>query len=208
MQTKLLRYYYNAKQTVYSNGYFFEIYWQEKQNIESINTKNFFTEYSWVVLSSGMKETVIRKKFKEISLIFNNWVSPKFIVANQNSIGKKALKAFNNPLKINALFFMAKYLCSGSIKNEIKCIHAEGVKYLEKFPYLGPATSLHFAKNLGFNVSKPDRHLIRISEKFGFDCPTSFCKKISKYTGEKESVVDIVLWRYATLDKNYLSNIN
>jgi hypothetical protein len=208
MQTKLLRYYYNAKQAVYSGGYFFEIYWQEKQDIELIDTKSFFSEYSWVVLSSGMRETVIRKKFNELTFIFNNWVSPQFISDNKYSIRKKALKAFNHPSKINALFFMAKYLCSVSIANEIGCILSEGVKYLEKFPYLGPATSLHFAKNLGLNVSKPDRHLVRISEKFGFDCPATFCKKISKYTGEKESVVDIVLWRYATLDKNYLSKIN
>lgn len=208
MHKKLLRYYYNAKQAVYSSGYFFEIYWQEKQNIDSIDTRSFFTEYSWVVLSSGMREKVIRNKFVQISSIFNEWIAPNLIVANQHSIRRKALKVFNNPSKIDALFFMANYLCSTSIEHEITCVVANGVKYLEKFPYIGPATSFHFAKNLGFDVSKPDRHLIRISEKFGFDCPKTFCKKISKYTGEKESVIDIVLWRYATLDKNYLSNIN
>lgn len=206
-QIQLLRYYYNAKQVVYNSGYFFEIYWQERQNIDTIDQNRFFSEYSWVVLSSGMKESVIRKKFDELTSIFCNWYSPAYVIENQLSIRKKALKAFNNPLKINALFFMANYLCSASIKDEVNSILKSGVQYLEKFPYLGPATSLHFAKNLGFNVSKPDRHLVRISEKFGFNCPLTFCKKISKYTGEKESVVDIVLWRYATLDKRYLDSI-
>lgn len=53
-------------------------------------------------------------------------------------------------------------------------------------------------------AAEPDRHLVRISEKFGYGCPETFCNDISRYTGEKTSVVDIVLWRYATLEKKYL----
>jgi hypothetical protein len=206
-QLHILRYYYKAKQSVYSNGYFYEIYWQERQNIDSINLQSFFSEYSWVVLSSGMRESVIKKKFSELSNVFNNWNDPIAISKKNVAIRNKALKIFNNAPKIDAILFMAKYLCSTTVKNEIELISTLGCAYLEKFPFLGPATSLHFAKNLGFVVSKPDRHIVRISEKFGYNCPAKFCTEISQHTGEKVSVVDIILWRYATLDKNYLDKI-
>ena len=33
---------------------------------------------------------------------------------------------------------------------------------------------------------------------------SSMCRDIAQLIGDKISVVDVVLWRYATLDKNYL----
>ncbi len=75
------------------------------------------------------------------------------------------------------------------------------------FPYLGNATVFHLAKNLGINVAKPDRHLLRISNCLGYKCPNNLCEEISLTIDEKVSLVDLVLWRYATLDKNYLSKI-
>ena len=77
---------------------------------------------------------------------------------------------------------MAKHLNQISFLDEITNIKNIGLNYLERFPFLGPATSrLHFAKNLGFPISKPDRHLIRISNRFGFSSPILFCKAIGLY---------------------------
>ncbi|HEV8286869.1 MAG TPA: hypothetical protein VGQ09_21315 [Chitinophagaceae bacterium] len=204
----LLRYYYNAKQTVYNNGYFHEIYWHEKIDIKNISNQVFLSEYAWVVLSSGMKESIIKNKFSLLSQVFYNWSDTLLIHKKQRELKIKALKVFNHSAKISALFFMAEYLNYNCVSVEIKKIKELGFEYLERFPFLGPATSLHFAKNLGFIISKPDRHLLRISKKFGYNCPFSFCKEIAKETGEKESVIDIVLWRYATLNKNYLLDSN
>ena len=62
-------------------------------------------------------------------------------------------------------------------------------------PFMGPATSYHLAKNLGFQVAKPDRHLNRISESNGFKNAHELCEAIASQTREPISVVDGVLWR-------------
>jgi len=204
MKDNIIRYYYRAKECVYENGYYAEIYWQEKQNPDNISLQKYYSEYAWVVLSSGMKESVIKNKFYAISNIFKNWNDPSSIISNRSNIEEHALQLFNNHLKIKALLFMGEYLSKNCIQYELTNIRLKGFKYLEQFPFLGPATSLHFAKNLGFVISKPDRHLNRISNKFGFENSLTFCKEISEFTGEKESVIDIVLWRYATLNRDYL----
>jgi hypothetical protein len=201
---KIVYYYLQAKEIVISKGFSNEVSWQENRNVNSITLKAFFSEYAWVVLSSGMKEMIVRRKFDELSILFNEWENPLLIVRNKSFIKKKALQIFNHTLKIDAILNMAQFLIKNDLKTEIEKIKINGVEYLQKFSFLGPATSFHFAKNLGFDVVKPDRHLVRISNLFGYDCPETFCKIISSYIGEKESVVDIVLWRYATLNRNYL----
>lgn len=202
---KTLRYYFNAKQVVINSGYEYEILWQDIVNIGKISAKSFYSEYSWVVLSSGMKERVIREKFTTLTNIFENWEQPFLISANPNKYIRMGLKVFNHEKKMQAIAWMGNYLTIVSVEDEITSIRNNGIKYLLNYPYLGPATSLHFAKNIGFHVSKPDRHLIRISGFLGYTSPEYLCKKISSVIGEKESIVDLVLWRYATLNKDYLS---
>jgi hypothetical protein len=78
-----------------------------------------------------------------------------------------------------------------------------GVNYLQQFPYLGPITSLHLAKNIGLPVAKPDRHLRRIADKLGYSCVQKLCEDIARATDEPVPVVDLVLWRYSTLRQQY-----
>jgi hypothetical protein len=200
-----LIYYFHAKRVVYENGYFSEVYFQEKISLQMLNKSDFYREYAWVVLSSGMSEKVIKRIFENLSLVFNNWKNPVLIIKNRRKIYNRAVQIFNNHTKINALFEMAAYLCKKTCSDVVNLIQTRGAEYLMNFKFLGPATSLHLAKNLGINVAKPDRHLMRIANLFGYTCANSLCEKIASFTGEKKSVVDIVLWRYATLNKNYLS---
>ena len=77
------------------------------------------------------------------------------------------------------------------------------MSFLKTFDFIGDTTCYHLAKNIGLNFAKPDRHLLRISKIIGFDSPHALCKLISDYVADKIQVVDLVLWRYATLDSNY-----
>jgi hypothetical protein len=67
---------------------------------------------------------------------------------------------------------------------------------LRQFPFIGPITVWHLAKNLGFDTIKPDRHLVRIARHFGFDHPDAFCASIARVTGDPVKVVDLVVWRF------------
>jgi hypothetical protein len=76
---------------------------------------------------------------------------------------------------------------------------------LETLPYVGPVTAFHLAKNLGLNVAKPDRHLSRLATATGFSDAHALCAELGAVLGEPVPVIDIVLWRFATLSRDYLS---
>ena len=67
---------------------------------------------------------------------------------------------------------------------------------LQTLPYIGRITVSHLAKNLGWDLAKPDRHLARFSERLGFSSVRDFCNTIAAATGEAVNVIDLVLWRY------------
>ena len=71
---------------------------------------------------------------------------------------------------------------------------------------VGASTAFHLAKNLGVPVVKPDRHLLRVSNAAGFESPHDLCAVIADIVGDSVSVVDLVIWRYATLKPSYSSD--
>ncbi|TPG49278.1 hypothetical protein EAH89_21445 [Roseomonas nepalensis] len=68
---------------------------------------------------------------------------------------------------------------------------------LRLLPHIGEVTVWHLAKNLGFDVAKPDRHLVRMAHAHGFSDPHTFCAALAQATGERVRVIDLMLWRYA-----------
>jgi hypothetical protein len=201
---QLIRSYLVAKETVINKGFGEEIDWQDKVALHSISDEVFLSECAWVILSSGMRETVIRKKFGPISNAFFEWKSVERIVASSDLCRAAALVHFNHRSKIDAIITMAENLHHYGLGQMINGIKDHGADYLCQFPFFGPATSVHLAKNIGLPVAKPDRHLKRLAHKAGYASPQCLCRDISDLVGDKLSVVDLVLWRYATLHKNYL----
>ena len=82
-------------------------------------------------------------------------------------------------------------------------IRSAPMETLIRFPYIGPVTVCHLAKNLGFATAKPDRHLVRIARLLGQTSPAELCEKLSRATGDPIQVVDTVLWRYAEQHPGY-----
>jgi hypothetical protein len=190
---------------VYQHGFFSEIYWQEKTNMASVDDSTFLSEHAWVVLSSGMNVKVVEKLFTSLAPVFGNWEDAGYILNNRVLIKTDALQRFAHSSKLDAMIYMAVHIATHGLTETMKSIQRCGPEFLEQFPFLGPATSRHLAKNLGFNISKPDRHLARISKKFGYTNTDFLCQEISEITGDKMNVIDVVLWRYATINHNYLN---
>ena len=200
---KIVDRYLCAKQLVIKKGFAKEIDWQDEIQLSKIDEAYFLREAAWVVLSSGMREYVIRKKFPEISGAFYWWQSSKQIVENHEKCKKHALKVFCNHKKINAIIEIAEIILKNgfnSIKSHIK---ESGVEFIQTMPFMGPATSYHLAKNIGLDVVKPDRHLLRVADSTGFNNPHDLCEAISKAVGDRISVIDLVIWRFATLNPKY-----
>lgn len=196
--------YFCAKETVIREGYGQEIDWQREVSLSTLNESRFLKESAWVILSSGMNEVVIRKIFPKISDVFFCWESSETIYRNQSRCLESALTIFNNPPKIKAIIEIAKEISDVGFDNSLKSIETKGVSYLKKFPYIGPTTSYHLAKNIGFYVAKPDRHLVRVAKAAGYGNPHRLCLDLAEIVGDDIRVVDLVIWRYATLHKNYL----
>jgi hypothetical protein len=108
-----------------------------------------------------------------------------------------ALTAFNNQKKIDAILMLARRIVNTGFDQLKASIHEDPIQLLRTFPYIGPVTAWHLAKNLGFDVAKPDRHLRRISEGLGYIDVHHLCDYLAQITGDEKRVIDIVLWRYA-----------
>lgn len=196
--------YMTAKKRILEAGYAFEIDWQDGLVFDRITESDFLREAAWVVLSSGMSEFIIRRKFPQISAAFLDWKSAGQIAESGSECSEAALRHFKHSKKIESILNIAVHVHEKGFEVVCECIKQDGISYLSQFPYMGPATSLHLAKNIGLQVAKPDRHLNRISERVGYCTPEEMCIDIARIVGDKIPVVDLVLWRYATLEKNYL----
>ncbi|HRZ42063.1 MAG TPA: hypothetical protein P5228_05100 [Bacteroidales bacterium] len=199
----LARVYFIAKNYVIQKGFSDEIDWQEQVSFSDLTAKTFLKEYSWVVLASGMSDKVVSKVFPKINAILCNWNDLEYIARNYKSLEEHLLRIFNNKLKISAILDTSIKVYSVGFEKIKSQIQNKGLMFLKTFKFIGDTTCYHLAKNIGLDFAKPDRHLLRISNKIGFDSPHTLCKLISDYISEKIQVVDLVLWRYATLDNNY-----
>jgi hypothetical protein len=200
----LLDAYIVAKDTVVAAGYGQEIDAQRNASLRRVMEKDFLQEAAWVILSAGMKETVVRSKFIGLSRAFLGWQSATAIARRRQICRVAALSCFSHEGKIDAILDVADHVAENGFPYVKQSIEERGTEYLQTFAFIGPVTCWHLAKNLGLDVVKPDRHLSRISSAAGFASPQSLCRAISDLSGERVSVIDIVLWRYATLNRQYL----
>jgi hypothetical protein len=197
--------YVKAKLEVLASGYGPEIIWQKNLRVTELTEAGFLRECAWVILSSGMRESVVRKKFPDIARAFLNWASSEEIVKHRNHCIHSALTYFRHERKIEAIAQSAQIVHEKGIENLREEIACDPMTTLQQFPYIGPITRFHFAKNIGLSFTKPDRHLCRLAQLSGYDQPSDLCGVISAYIGDPITVVDLVLWRFATLRQDYLS---
>ena len=201
---EILKAYYIAKDTLLREGYDREVDWQYSVCLQELDECTFLREAAWVILASGIRETVIRNRFTDISEAFFNWESASKIVLYADTCKSNALRHFGHCGKVNAILTVATHLYQHGFEEVSAGIRDKGMDYLQQFPFIGPATSYHLAKNIGFAVAKPDRHLRRMAEKLGYNDVQQLCADISQLTGEPIPVVDIVLWRYSTRYNNHI----
>lgn len=193
-----------ARTFVSEKGYLNEILWQNSISLEFLTENTFLQEYAWVVLNSGMREAVVRKKFHLVSKSFYLWESASKIADDAEVCVRAALEFFRHEPKIRAVAATAELLATegfGKFKNRLE---TSGLATLRELSYIGPITQYHLAKNIGINVAKPDRHLVRIANLFGYKTVQEFCGDVAEQSCSKVAVVDVVFWRFATLRRDYL----
>lgn len=195
--------YHRAKRTVNEAGFLHEADWQSRLVFDGFTESQLLRESAWVILCCGFRERIVRRTFGYISLCFCDWSSAEEIMKHEDLCQRTALKAIHNEGKIRAIVAVAKRVCDHGFCCVKQRILSAPLVELQEFPYVGPTTARHLAKNLGMDVAKPDRHLSRIAEMAGTGGAQELCSLLSGMTGDPVSVVDVVLWRYATLCPDY-----
>jgi len=173
--------YIDLKFAIIDAGYEHEITWIE--NIQPcMSSDDFFGEAVWVILNSGMKEQIARQIWNRIQKAWGD--------------SKPTSSAFRHEGKVKAIDFIRKNK-QDIFDQYFGC--AEPLIFLESLPFIGSITKYHLAKNLGIDCVKPDRHLVRIAKEYNFKDCFEMCNLISSITGDKVSLIDMVLWRAANL---------
>jgi len=191
--------YAKAKTIVLSHGYSDEINWQSNRNLNSLTESEFLCEYAWVILCSGFRESILRKKFNFISLCFCDWSSANDILNNANICRDSALHVFANKQKMDAIIDTANIIHNEGFTQIVENISNDPLNELQIFPFIGPITCFHLAKNIGIDIAKPDRHLTRLANEYNISNVQKLCSNLSEISGDPIPIVDMILWRYSTI---------
>lgn len=206
MQKSSLTYYNTAKLSVMDGPWAHEILHQKSIFPEHVSERTFLCETAWVILNSGFRETVVRKLFPYVSLCFFDWRCAELIATDRENAIRLSANAFRNVQKLTAIADVATLVSAEGFAAYWERVRKTPIENLQKLPFIGPITVMHLAKNLGFAVSKPDRHLVRLAKQLGYDCPMLLCRDISTESGDTEDVVDAVLWRFQASHAPYLNS--
>lgn len=173
-------FYKKAKDEAIDYGYSNEIGWATKVRFDKQTLEDFKREYIWVVCNSGMRNQVAEKIFH------------RFMKSGDLSIigHPHKRKSIEQLLQHGDQWFHNLQQCE-TVDDKLT--------YLDSLPHIGPITKYHLAKNLGIQVAKPDRHLVRLARFFNFKTPQELCEYVSKETGDNIITVDVIMWRYGNL---------
>lgn len=159
-------------------GYEHDITWS--QSIQPVSDPDvFWSEYSWVVINSGMKNQVAERIWHKVYPMV--------------TAGGTASAVFGHRGKTTAIDQVWRD------RVELLAAYQEAedkLKWLQTLPWIGPTTCWHLAKNYGMDVAKPDRHLVRIA---GAEGTHPLCERLSRLSGDRIATVDTVIWRAANL---------
>lgn len=194
--TLALDFFSDALAYVRQNGFDREVEWQRGVMFHEFDETDLLRQSAWVILCSGFRVSVIEQVFDHVSLCFCDWESADAIVATFPACRDAALASFGHRRKLDAIVDVARSIRQSSFSRMKRNILSDPIGELQKLPYIGKITATHLAKNLGFDLAKPDRHLVRISQHLGYSSARDLCNAIAAGTGEAVRVIDLILWRY------------
>lgn len=172
-------------------------YWRNLPKPAEIEECYFFSELTWCIYNAGMKETVIRQKWSNIQELYFNF-NADMVVSESEFIRFAAPGIFNHKLKTEAVIKSAKMIVNDRPINKKlgSMSEVEALTYFKTYPFIGDVTKYHIARNVGFDVVKPDRHLVRITEFLNYEAPDKLVREIANITGERKGFIDYVLWQW------------
>lgn len=140
-------------------------------------------EYAWVVLNSGMRNTVATKLMDRVwprlvaSLPLIDVFKHRGKVAAIEGVWNRRAEHFDKWQRVLA-------------RQDVEDV----LRWCWSLPWIGRVTKYHLAKNLGADVAKPDRWLVRLAQASG-ETVDELCSRLAAASGDRIATVDVVLWR-------------
>lgn len=175
---RTLEWYLSIREAVISRGYAREVDWA--QSIQPVSCSfEFWCEFAWVVLNSGMREQVARGIWRRVFPAVTNGASAGDVFGHKGKVGAI------DEVFANRHRYLRDYLAA-----------ADKLEFLRSMPWIGGITCYHLAKNYGHDCAKPDRHLVRLAGEEGTH---AMCARLARESGDRIATVDVVIWRAANL---------
>lgn len=173
--------YLDIKQAVIEAGYAHDIDWAQTV-AAPVDADAFATALVYVICNSGMRAQVARQIFERIMVELRAGRK-----VTRRVFGHKGKVAAIEDLWARREELLTQYRAA-----------PDKVAFLAGVKFIGKITKWHAAKNLGADVMKPDRHLVRIADRYQLT-PHELCQRLADATGDRIGTVDVVLWRAANL---------
>jgi hypothetical protein len=174
--------YLDLKRMVIDHGYAREIDWADGLTFPK-DSETLCLETIHVICNSGMKYEIAQKIYEKILKAITKGVDIRTVFKNKNKVRAIKLALFDRQIRYGMLHGM---------KDDLE----KALVWFEKLDGIGKVTKYHLARNCGFDVCKPDRHLVRIAQSYGMT-PEQMCQALSDKLGDRMGVVDVVIWRAA-----------
>lgn len=164
--------------------------------LETVTPEFFFQEYTWVVHATGFSAKAVGKFMPKLLAAYGSW--DKCGTENFDHVMERVRLVCNNPQKARAIHSTAKRMV-----DELKTIGWEkwrslnlsDVEKIGELSYIGPVTRYHLGRNIGLlECVKPDLHLVRMAEHWGFEDCEDMCKSMRGDDQVPLGIVDLALW--------------
>lgn len=169
-----------------------DLKWIKSRNTLTSSFKEFYEEYTYVVIASGFRGRTAAK------------LTPLLI--NCKGEFDSMYKIFKNERKCKALSTVWRIYGIEEKQWQLFRDSLDTVEKLETLPYIGPVTKFHLARNIGLenDIVKPDLHLLRYASELGFETPRKLVEHIHDYEEYNHfalGTIDFILWVWLSHSK-------
>ncbi len=204
MPEKLLDYYDRALTMASGNGSArrFLSWVRHRRHPTEADPEYFLAEYTFIVSAAGFRESTVQKRFDALRIALGN-----FDLTRLKEMSAEAIEAaymehmLRNRTKARAVAktlgrFTARTWEFDELMRRLEA--TKDVDVLTQLPYIGDALKYHLARNLGLDVAKPDVHMLRLAERFGFSPDAAgvqaMCEHVAESRPDRVGTIDYVLW--------------
>jgi endonuclease III len=192
-------YYQKAREFAYTY-YSEEINKIKSVKFEDLTPEKFFSEYIWVVHATGFSAKAVGNFIPRLATAYGTYKSAS--TQSFDEMFESVKIVCNNEQKAKAVHSTASWLCNSLMHKSWEQIKSEDLNEpakLVKLPYIGKVTCYHLARNIGLLESvKPDLHLVRMANHWGFDSPLDMIKHMNSQYNEPLGIADLIVWYAAS----------